>query len=126
MIGYARESVRGTIQSMKSAGLAAVIAAMAIGLAAPVHADPDADFAAQLHTYGIYGQKDYNAWLGKIVCERLDKGLDANAYKSAEFLSHNLQRGTTTQQTWQFLGAAINTYCPEQTPVLQQAAEQHS
>jgi Protein of unknown function (DUF732) len=126
MIGYARESVRGTIQPMKSAGLAAVIAAMAIGLAAPVHADdPDADFAAQLHTYGIYGQKDYNAWLGKITCERLNKGLDANAYKSAEFLSHNLPRGSTTQQTWQFLGAAINTYCPEQTPVLQQAAEQH-
>jgi Protein of unknown function (DUF732) len=127
MIGYAHESVRGTIQPMKSAGLAAVIAAMAIGLAAPVHADdPDADFAAQLHTYGIYGQKDYNAWLGKIACERLNKGLDANAYKSAEFVSRNLQRGTTTQQTWQFLGAAINTYCPEQTPVLQQAAEQHS
>ncbi len=99
---------------------------MAIGLAAPVHADVDTDFAAQLHTYGIYGPRDFNAWLGKIVCERLYKGVDANAYKSAEFLSHNLPRGTTTEQTWQFLGAAISTYCPDQTSVLQQAAEQHS
>jgi hypothetical protein len=46
------------------------------------------------------------------------------AFRSAEFVTANLQRGTTTAQAWQFLGAAINTYCPEQTAVLQRAAEQ--
>jgi hypothetical protein len=43
------------------------IGAVAAGLAfaAPAHADPDTDFTSELHTYGIYGQKDYNAWIGK-------------------------------------------------------------
>ncbi|MBV9090478.1 MAG: DUF732 domain-containing protein [Mycobacteriaceae bacterium] len=109
---------------MKTAVLAAT-AAMAVALAAPAHADVDTDFSAQLQSYGIYGPRDYNAWLGKIVCERLNKGVDANADKSAAFLQHNLPKGTTTAQSWQFLGAAISTYCPEQTAAWQYAAEQH-
>jgi hypothetical protein len=100
--------------------LFAVVAA-AVALAAPVHADVDTDFANQLHGYGIYGQRDYNAWLGKITCNRLGNGIDADAYKSAAFLSQNLPRNTTAQ-TWQFLNAAINTYCPDQMPVLTSAA----
>jgi Protein of unknown function (DUF732) len=100
----------------------ATIAAAMVALAAPAHADVDTDFANQLHTYGIYGQRDYNAWLAKITCERLGNGLDTSAGKSAEFLSHNLARGTGTAQTWQFLAAAINTYCPYQTPVLTSVA----
>jgi hypothetical protein len=103
-------------------GIMVVLAGLAV--AWPAYADPDTDFANQLHGYGIYGQKDYNAWIGKITCKRLYNGVDADAYKSAEFVTANLQRGTTTEQAWQFLGAAINTYCPEQTPVLQRAAEQ--
>jgi hypothetical protein len=112
------------------------VAAAALGLAAPAHADPgctpagcpttDIDFANQLHGYGIYGPRDYNAWLGKITCERLGNATDADADKSAAFLSKNLPRGTTTEQTWQFLDAAINTYCPDQMPVLQQAAGPHA
>jgi hypothetical protein len=35
-----------------------------------------------------------------------------------------LPKGSTTEQAWQFLGAAIYTYCPEQAPVLQRAAGQ--
>jgi hypothetical protein len=41
--------------------------AATIMLAAPARADVDTDFANQLHTYGIYGQRDYNAWLAKIT-----------------------------------------------------------
>jgi hypothetical protein len=95
----------------------------AVALAAPVHADVDTDFANQLHGYGIYGQRDYNAWLAKITCKRLGNGLDTTAEKSAVFLSHNLPRGTTTAQTWQFLAAAINNYCPDLTPTLTAVAE---
>ena len=102
---------------MKSPLLILVLAAM-VALAAPAYADPDADFANQLHGYGIYGQRDYNAWLGKITCERLHNGLDATADKSAHFASVNLPRGITTGQTYQFLAAAIGTYCPDQAPVL--------
>jgi hypothetical protein len=92
-------------------------------LAAPAHADVDTDFANQLHTYGIYGQRDYNAWLAKITCKRLGNGQDASAEKSAEFLSHNLPRGTDTAQTWQFLAASVDAYCPEQQPLLAAIAE---
>jgi hypothetical protein len=106
----------------KLSALASITAA-AVTLAAPAHADVDTDFANQLHGYGIYGQKDFNAWLAKITCKRLGTGLDSSAEKSAEFLSHNLPRGTTTAQTWQFLAAAIDTYCPEQQPMLTAVAE---
>jgi hypothetical protein len=91
--------------------------------AVPARADVDTDFANQLHTYGIYGQRDYNAWLAKITCERLDDALDSNAEKSAVFLSPNLPHGSTTEQTWQFLAAAINTYRPDRTAVLTSVAE---
>jgi Protein of unknown function (DUF732) len=100
------------------------IAAVAAGLvfAAPAHADPDTEFANELHNYGIYGQKDYNAWIGKITCKRLYNGVDQDAFKSAQFISLQLQKGSTTEQAWQFLGAALNTYCPEKLPVLEAAA----
>lgn len=97
---------------------------MALALAVPAHADPDTDFANTLHSYGIYGPRDYNAWIGKITCERLYRGVDHDAYASAHFLSLNLPRGSSTSQVWQVLGAAINTYCPEKQTVLQQAAGQ--
>src|SRR6201993_2148895 len=100
------------------------LAAM-VALAAPAYADPDADFNNQLHGYGIYGPRDFNAWLGKITCERLRNGLDTTADKSAHFASINLPRGTTTGQSYQFLAAAIGTYCPDQVPILTAAAERH-
>jgi hypothetical protein len=101
--------------------LVAAVAA-AVALAAPVHADADTDFANQLHVYGVYGPRDYNAWLGKISCNRLGNGIDADAYESTAFLSRNLPRGTTTTQTWQYLNAAITTYCPNQMLVLTSVA----
>lgn len=101
-------------------GIAAV--ALALAFAAPVHADVDTDFTNELHTYGIYGQKDYNAWIGKIVCKRLRSGVDTDAHKSAQFIFNNLQKGSTTEQSWQFLGAALRTYCPDQMPILEEAA----
>ena len=109
---------------MRFAGvLGAAATAAAVMLAAPAHADVDTDFANKMHTYGIYGQRDYNAWLAKITCKRLDEGVDGDAEKSAAFLSPNLPHGTTTEQTWQFLAAAINTYCPDRTAVLTSVAE---
>jgi len=58
-----------------AAALSAVgTTAATIMLAVPARADVDTDFANQSHTYGIYGQRDYNAWLAKITCERLDDG----------------------------------------------------
>ena len=120
--------VGGKVQTVKLAQLAtiAAIAVMAITLAAPAHADPDTDFANQLHTYGIYGPRDYNAWIGKIVCERLHNGVDADAYKSQKFVTTNLPRGSTEVQAWQFLGTAITYYCPDQTPVLESVSAHHS
>ena len=95
-----------------------VSAAMVSGAAGVAHADPDTDFSNQLHTYGIYGQKDYNAWIGKITCKRLYNGLDKDGQASAAFVHLQLDKDATTEQAWQFLGAAINYYCPEKHGVL--------
>ena len=103
---------------------AVVTMAAAVALAAPAQADPDTAFAKELQGYGIYGQKDYNAWIGKIACKRLDRGLDADAYASAKFVSMQLPKGSSTEQAWQFVGLAIPTYCPDKQYVLQQAAGQ--
>jgi hypothetical protein len=102
--------------------VAALAASAALILATPAHADPDIDFANQLHEFGIYGQRDYNAWLGKITCKRLLKGVDGDLYAAAEFVLLNLARESTQTQAVQFVGAAIATYCPEQVGVLQAAA----
>jgi hypothetical protein len=102
---------------------AAASIAAAVNFAAPAYTDPDTDSANQLHCYGIYGPRDTNAWIGKITCQRLNNHLDTDAYKSADFLVKNLPKGSTTAQVWQFLGAAISTYCPDNTYVLQAAAQ---
>ena len=101
------------MSSAKRVLAAALAASAALILATPAHADPDIDFANQLHEFGIYGQRDYNAWLGKITCKRLDRGVDGDAYASMNFVSRNLARGTTQEQAAQFLGAAVSTYCPD-------------
>jgi hypothetical protein len=112
------------MKGMRLASIAAAAIAPALVFAATAHADPDVDFANELHTYGIYGQKDYNAWIGKITCKRLYNGVDQDADKSAKFIFVQLQKGSTTEQAWQFLGAALRTYCPDQLPVLERAAAQ--
>ena len=109
--------------SSMRAVIVAGAAASAITLAAPAHADPDIAFADQLHEFGIYGQRDYNAWIGKITCQRLARGVDADAYAAATFVGRNLPRDSTAAQAMQFLGAAIGTYCPDQVGVLQSAAQ---
>lgn len=100
-----------------SAGVASVAA---LALAAPAQADPDSAFAKELRGYGIYGQKDFNAWIGKIACKRLDRGVDVTARDSAKFVSDQLLRGTSTEQSYQFLGAAMIYYCPDKRVLLTQ------
>jgi hypothetical protein len=78
------------------ASIAAAAIAPALVFAAPAHADPDVDFANELHTYGIYGGKDYNAWIGKITCTRLYNGLDQDADMSAKFVFQQLPKDSTT------------------------------
>jgi hypothetical protein len=109
---------------MKRLALCPMLVAAALAVAAPAHADVDTDFANQLHTLGIYGPKDYNAWLGKITCDRLGRGTDPDVYASANFIKKNLPRNSTTGQSWQFMGAAMTAYCPEMLPRLQAIAGQ--
>src|SRR5262249_62099913 len=73
------QSDRYVMKGLRLASIAAAAITPAVVFAAPAHADPDTDFANELHTYGIYGQKDYNAWIGKIACKRLYNGLDQDA-----------------------------------------------
>lgn len=103
---------------MKSLMIGAAAVVMSLGFAAPAAADPDTAFANELNTYGIYGQKDYNAWIGKIACKRSHMGVDRDAFASAEFVHDQLQKGATTEQAWQFLAAALRTYCPDKLPII--------
>jgi len=112
------------MKGLRLASIAAAAIAPALMFAAPAHADPDTDFANELHTYGIYAQKDYNAWIGKIACKRLYNAVDQDADKSAKFVFVQLPKGSTTEQAWQFLAAALRTYCPDKLPVLEAAARQ--
>ena len=115
-----------TIMTRVMAAAAAAVTSVslvAVSLAAPAAADPDIDFANELRGFGIYGARDYNAWLGKIACKRLDRGVDTDAYASANFIERNLDPDTTPAQALQFLGAAIGIYCPGQVAVLQNAAQ---
>jgi hypothetical protein len=100
--------------------LIALMACMATGLAvsAPAQADPDTDFSKELQGHGIYGQKDFNAWIGKLMCKRLDRGVDLTARDSAEFVGDQLIRGTSTEQVYQFVGGAMNYYCPDKRVLL--------
>ncbi|TGB42592.1 DUF732 domain-containing protein, partial [Mycolicibacterium peregrinum] len=93
---------------MKLAGLAVIGAAAAIAFAAPAHAEIDTDFANELHTFGIYGQRDYNAWIAKIMCKRLHNGVDHTAQDSVGFVKKQLAKDSTDAQSWQFTGTAIN------------------
>ena len=70
---------RGRTAVKRLLGVGIALAAAALLSAAPAQADVDTDFANELHIYGIYGQKDYNAWIAKITCKRLNNGLDTDA-----------------------------------------------
>lgn len=93
----------------------ALTAVLAVA-AAPAHADPDTDFGNALHTYGIYGAKDYNAWIAQIACERLARGADATTAAAVRFVSQQLADGPDTAKAQQFLDLAIATYCPPGQP----------
>ena len=108
---------------MKKTLIGTVLVAAGLVLAAPAHADVDTDFNNELHLYGIYDGKDYNAWIAKIACKRLRNGLDTDATKAAQFVHINLAKDSTTEQAYQFLGAAMRMYCPDQMPVLQRVAQ---
>lgn len=110
---------------MKRMFAATAAVAAALVMAVPAQADPDTDFSNELQVYGIYGQKDYYAWIGKIVCKRQRNGLDTDSAKSARFISMQLPKGqNSTEQSYQFLAAALRTYCPERLSTLVPADQQ--
>lgn len=104
--------------------LATIVAMAGVGLAAaaPVQADDyDYPFKMTVNGFGVYGPQDQLAWLAKISCDRIGRGVDGDPYKSANFIQHNLPRGTSQGQAFQFLGAAIDHYCPDQVGFIQRA-----
>jgi hypothetical protein len=107
---------RNRIAGMKARTLisAVGVVAAAVAMAIPAHADPDTDFVNELHTFGIYGPKDYNAWIGKITCQRMRNNIDPSVNESASFVNKNIPRGSSEQQVYQFINASIDTYCPDE------------
>jgi Protein of unknown function (DUF732) len=106
---------------MKAAS-AAGLAVTAVALAAPAQADDyDYTFKSTVNSFGVYGPQDQLAWIAKISCDRIVRGVDGDAYKSATFIERNLARGTSEGQAFQFLGASIDHYCPDQVGFIQRA-----
>lgn len=104
---------------MKATRLASVVAvAVTIPLAAPAHADQDADYSARLRYYEIYSPYDFDRYLVKTICERLRSGNFPDAVTGLNYLDRNVKSGTTEQQAYQILGTGIGFYCPEQAPKL--------
>src|SRR5258708_40286180 len=114
---------RDVMKGIRLASIAAAAIAPALVFAAPAHADPDVDFANELHTYGIYGQKGYNAWIGKITCQRLYNRLDKDADMSAKFLFPQLGNDATPAQALLILAAALRNACSKKLPSLTTAAQ---
>lgn len=109
---------------MKRTGLATIgaLAVATIAFAAPAQADDyDTTFKNTVNHFGVYGPQDQLAWLAKISCERIGRGVDGDPYEAANFIQRNLPRGTTEGQAFQFLGAGIDHYCPEQVGFIQRA-----
>ncbi|WP_025738120.1 DUF732 domain-containing protein [Mycobacterium genavense] len=137
--------MRGT-KLLASVAVAAAAVSLGASLNAPALADPttpplpppaptplrtpsppsdyDAPFKQIVNGFGIYQPQDQLAWLGKIACDRLGRGVDHDAYQSANFILHTLPRGTSQGQAFQFLGAAVDHYCPDQVGVVQAAGQQ--
>ena len=108
---------------MKRLIVGIALAAAALLSAAPAQADVDTDFTNELHIYGIYGQKDYNAWIGKITCKRLNKGLDKDANMSAAVRSQSAgERTAPPSKRGSSLVPRLRLYCPDKLPILAQAA----
>jgi hypothetical protein len=74
-------------------GIGAVAAGLAF--AAPAHADPDTDFTSDLHTHGISGQKDYNAWIGRdhLRAQQRRRSGGAVDLRAAARFTESLKRG---------------------------------
>jgi hypothetical protein len=88
------------------AGLAA-----AIGLAAPAHADPDADFLAALNNARITYQNGPDAIaIGKRACQLMDQG-----HPEADVIKGMTQQnaGFSTDGASQFTRIAEGAYCPQ-------------
>ena len=54
--------------------------------------DNDAPFKNTVNGFGIYQPQDQLAWLGKITCDRLGRGVDHDAYASANFIQQFLKK----------------------------------
>ena len=109
--------------AMVMAGAAIAFATAGVASADPsFDRDPDTDFANELHTFGIYGQRDYNAWIGKIMCKRMYNNVDTDAAQTATFVRNQLDRDSSTEQVWQFVGLAVDYYCPEKRGDIHHAA----
>lgn len=105
------------------ARLAFAAVTTAILFAPGARADADADFAQPIAYLRDLRCARLQRVDRQITCERLATHVDATAFESATFLTGNLARTTSTEQVWQFLAAAVQTYRPEQMPALRAAAD---
>jgi len=103
-----------------------VFAAVAVILTAVVaqpplaHADPADDYIAELQRRGIdYSTPTAAINLGKASCQALQEG--ANVMAVIKTIEQN--EGYSSRDTGIIIGAAANTFCPDQLPTVESFVE---
>ena len=103
-----------------------VFAAVAVILTAVVaqpplaHADPADDYIAELQRRGIdYSTPTAAINLGKASCQALQEG--ANLMAVIKTIEQN--EGYSSRDTGIIIGAAANTFCPDQLPTVESFVE---
>ncbi|MFZ0717247.1 DUF732 domain-containing protein [Mycobacterium sp.] len=105
-----------------------VFAAVALILVAimaqssPAHADPADDYIAELQRRGIdYSTPTAAITLGKASCQALQEG--ANLMAVIKTIEEN--EGYSSRDTGIIVGAAANTFCPDQLSTVEGFVEDH-
>ncbi|WP_081215576.1 DUF732 domain-containing protein [Mycobacterium avium] len=102
--------------------IAASIFAPAIGPASPAHADPQDAYIAELQRRGVdYSTPEAAITMGEAACQALRDG------NSVVAVVNTIQgQGFTAHDSGIIVGAAANTFCPDQLSTIQGFIDNHS
>ena len=98
-----------------AAAIIGAVVSAGVALASPAHADPADAYLAELQLRGVdYSTPDAAITLGKAACQALQEGNSVMAV-----LNTIEEQGFTGHDTGIVIGAAANTFCPDQLSTVQ-------
>ena len=107
------------IPKLAFAAIAVILTAM-VAQSSLAHADPADDYLAELQRRGIdFSTPTAAINLGKASCQALQEG--ANLMAVIKTIEQN--EGYSSRDTGIIIGAAANTFCPDQLPTVESFVE---